>query len=299
MSRWSPMSASADPVRIGLVGGGPWARLFHAPMFAASPETILAGVWSRRSAARDEIAVAHGTTGFETFGEMVEQVDALCFAVPPDIQAELAMIGARAGKALLLEKPLALDLDRATELTEAIDQTGVPSQMVLTWRYTETVRSFLRAVHGCEPLGGRGFFLSGGLLGGMFATPWRIDRGPLWDLGPHVLDLLDAALGPIVDLRGHGEPHRWVDLQLTHASGIVSSASVTAYSRLDPSRAGAEIYHPAGVHEVDASGVAVEAVATIASEFADIVRTNRPHLLDAHRGLYLQGLLASAARDLE
>ena len=289
------MSVSRDPVRVGLVGGGPWARLFHARMFAMSPETTLVGVWSRRPSASEELAAAHNTTSFKSIEEMLDNVDALSFAVPPDVQAETAIVGALAGKALLLEKPLALDFGLATELTRVVQETGVPTQMVLTWRYTERVRSFLDAVHQCEPLGGHGHFLTGGLLGGMFATPWRIERGPLWDLGPHVIDLLDAALGPIEEVAAHGDLHRWVGLHLTHASGTVSEASLTAYSRLDPPRAGAAVYHHEGVHEVETTGVSSEAAHNVAFEFANAVRHGRSHSLDAHRGFLVQGLLTSAA----
>jgi predicted dehydrogenase len=292
------MLDDGGPVRIGLVGGGPWAKIFHAPLISSNPATMLAGVWSRRHAAAEEIAMAYEATSFQSFEEMLSHVDALSFAVPPDVQAEMAIVGAVAGKALLLEKPIALDLGQANELARVIDETGVPTQLVLTWRYAPRVRSFLDAVRQCHPLGARGQFLTGGFLGGMFATPWRIERGPLWDLGPHVIDLLDAALGPIDEIAAVGDLHRWIDLHLTHASGIVSQASITAYSQLDPSRAGAAIYHPGGVLEVDTNGVAQEAAPVIASEFASTVRNRQSHALDVHRGLYIQNLLTSAARDL-
>jgi predicted dehydrogenase len=292
------MLDEGSPVRIGLVGGGPWAKLFHAPLISSNPATTLTGVWSRRQTAAEEIAIAYQATSFQSFQEMLNHVDALSFAVPPNVQAEMAIVGALAGKALLLEKPISLDLGQANELARVIDETGVPTQLVLTWRYAARVRSFLDAVRRCEPLGGRGQFLTGGFLGGMFATPWRIERGPLWDLGPHVIDLLDAALGPIDEISAIGDPHRWIDLHLIHASGIVSQASITAYSRLDPSRAGAAIYHPDGVLEVDTTGVSQEAAPVIASEFAATVRNRQSHALDVHRGLYIQNLLTSAAGNL-
>ncbi|MHB1510476.1 MAG: Gfo/Idh/MocA family protein [Acidimicrobiales bacterium] len=292
------MSQLAAPIRVGLVGAGPWASLFHAPMFAASPATTLAGVWARRPEMAEEVAIAHQTTSFTSFQEMLEHVDALSFAVPPDVQAEMAITGARAGKALLLEKPITLDLGRAIEMVEVIDETGVPTQLLLTWRYADTVRDFLDAIRSCEPLGGRGHFVSGGLLGGMFATPWRIEQGPLFDFGPHVLDLLDAALGPIREISAHGDLHRWIGLTLIHESGTVSQASLTAYSRVDPARAGVEVYGAEGVREVDTADLSARAAPTIASEFAAAVRTGRPHALDVHRGLHLQRLLAAAARDI-
>ena len=47
-SRWT-----AEPVAVGLVGAGPWARVMHARMLSQGPETRLAGIWARnRDAAR-------------------------------------------------------------------------------------------------------------------------------------------------------------------------------------------------------------------------------------------------------
>lgn len=43
-----PVPTAADPVRVGLIGAGPWARDMHAPMLAAGPETVLTAVWARR-----------------------------------------------------------------------------------------------------------------------------------------------------------------------------------------------------------------------------------------------------------
>ena len=117
--------------------------------------------------------MAHQATSFQSFEEMLHHVDALSFAVPPNVQAEMAIVGALAGKALLLEKPIALDLGQANELARVIDETGVATQLVLTWRYAARVRSFVDAVRQCEPLGGRAQFLTGGFLGGMFATRER------------------------------------------------------------------------------------------------------------------------------
>ena len=273
--------------------------MFHAPMIAECPETELVGVWARRPEPAEEIAASHKARSFEHFEEMLEQVDALSFAVPPDVQAEMAAKGALAGKALLLEKPIALDLGRASELVDIVKETGIPTQMVLTWRYADSVRDFIDTCHRIEPLGGRGHFLTGGLLGGgIFETPWRVEMGPLFDLGPHVLDLLDAALGPIKEVSGRGDAHRWIGIQLVHESGVVSEASVTAYSGLEPPRAGVEVYSADGVHEVDTVNLAVYAVERIASEFAETARSGRPHLLDANHGLHLQRLIDTAAQGL-
>ncbi|MBV9935452.1 MAG: Gfo/Idh/MocA family oxidoreductase, partial [Actinobacteria bacterium] len=90
---------------VGLVGAGPWAQFVHGPMLAAGPETRLAGVWARRPEAADELAVRFGSQAFATYDDLLDGCDAVAFAVPPMVQAELAVTAAQAGKALLLEKP--------------------------------------------------------------------------------------------------------------------------------------------------------------------------------------------------
>lgn len=285
-------------LRVGVVGTGPWAHLVHAPMFAVHPRTTLVAVWGRRLVAADEVAGPLGATGHDSFDHFLEQVDAVSFAVPPDVQAVLAVEAARAGKPLLLEKPIALDLPGAELLADEVARAGVPTQLLLTWRYRPDVRSLLAGLAGTVPLGGRGRFLTDGFLGGMFATPWRLERGPLFDLGPHLIDLLDAALGPVTGIRAHGDPRRWVGLLLDHRGGAVSEVSLTGHSPVDEPRAGIEVHTAGGVRQVDTAGFDPAVLTTVVDEFV-ATAGGRPHPLDAARGLYLQRLLCRAADELE
>ena len=288
-----------EPLSVGIVGAGPWASLVHAPVIAASPHTSLAGVWARRPEAAAELAERHGTVAVATFAELLDRCDAVAFAVPPDVQAPLAIEAATAGKHLLLEKPIALDLASAERLADAVRDAGVRSLVVLSWRYASSVRQFVAAAADFAPIGGRGIFVSGALLGGMFATPWRLEQGPLFDLGPHVVDLLDAALGRVVGVRAAGNGIDWVELALEHETGVVSGASLCATSALQPHRAGVELYSKAGVLEIDCTtAVGPEAFATLAEELVTSIREDRPHELDVERGLHLQRIIASAATQL-
>ena len=152
---------------------------------------------------------------------------------------------------------------------------------------------------GATPLGGRAHFLSGAFLGGAFATPWRLAEGPLLDLGPHVLDILDAALGRVVAVRAAGDLRTWVGLLLEHESGVASEVSLTGTSALQPMRAGAAVYTREGVIEVDGvAAVTPETFATLADELAACVGAGRPHALGVARGLHLQELLEAARTDL-
>src|SRR5215212_7364292 len=96
-----------------LVEVGPWAARMHGPVLAAGPQTRLAAVWARRPEAATQLAARLGTYAARSYEELLDRCEAVAFAVPPDVQATLAPRAARAGKALLLEKPIALGLAEA------------------------------------------------------------------------------------------------------------------------------------------------------------------------------------------
>jgi len=188
--------------------------------------------------------------------------------------------------------------DQAERLVDAVDAARVPTMVNLTWRYTDAVRSFLDSVGAAEPIGGRGHFISGAGLGGPFATPWRLEHGPLLDLGPHVIDILDAALGTVTGVRAHGHPQRWVGLLLDHGTSAVSEVSLSASSNVG-FQAGFEVFTHDRSIALDAStAVTPEVISRLVDEFTDAVARWRGHPIDVHRGLHLQRLLHAALLDL-
>lgn len=284
-------------VAVGLVGAGPWAGMAHAPALAAGPDTRLAGVWARRPEAAAALAAAHGAPSFTVLEDLFDACEAVAFSVPPDVQAELAVRAVKAGKAVLLEKPLGMDLPGARRLAEAVEEAGVVSQMVLTLRYSAAAREFLAHVQDLEPLGGHGVFV-GSLRGGPFATPWRLERGALLDLGPHMIDLLDAALGRVVDVRAQGEVLGWVALNLEHEGGALSQVSLCAMAggELPPTQI--DVYGAKGHARLEWPLTHDEMFVQMMAEFAAAVRSGTGHPLDARHGLRIQELLAAAESQL-
>ncbi|MGH3243761.1 MAG: Gfo/Idh/MocA family protein [Spirillospora sp.] len=289
----------SDSVAVGLVGAGPWAGMVHAPVLAAGPSTRLAGVWARRPEASAELAGKHGAPSFARVEELFDACEAVAFSVPPDVQADLAVRAVRAGKAVLLEKPLAMDLDGAHRLTDAIAEAGVPSQMVLSMRYSRAARAFIERARGLEPFGGFATFVSSVANGGPFATPWRLDKGPLLDHAPHIVDLLDAALGPVTAIHAHSRDRiAWVALTLEHEGGATSQAALSMARVDDPAPPLVEIYGRKGNARVDFGELGDDAFPTMVAEFAAAVRGGPRHPLDAAHGLRLQKILAAAEAQL-
>ncbi|HRY09695.1 MAG: Gfo/Idh/MocA family oxidoreductase [Actinobacteria bacterium] len=281
-----------DAVRVGIAGAGPWAGMFHAPMLGAGPHTTVSAVYGRRREAADELAGQYDAYSTDDFEDFLAHCDAVSFALPPDVQAALAPVAAAAGKPLLLEKPIALDLDGAQELAAAVE--GVPTQLMLTRRYARRIRGFLEQAHAVPITGLRTSFVSGAFLpGSPFATPWRLQHGALLDVGPHVLDLMDAVAGRIERIEYTGDPATMLALTTRHESGAIGQAFIS--SVVPGYLADLEVFGPEGILSAPdrSDEERAEVMATIAAEFAHVVRTGRSHELDVHRGLYLQELIAA------
>jgi predicted dehydrogenase len=280
--------------------------MLHAPMLAAGPETTLAGVWARRPEAARALAERHGSRAVGSLEELWDRCEAVAFAVPPDVQAELATAAARAGRHVLLDKPVALTVAAAEALAAAVGEAGVVSQMVLTNRYGPRGRAFLAAAAGFEVVGARCANLSGALLDDSpFATPWRLRHGALLDVGPHLFDLVEAAVGPVEELSGRGDPLRWVSLTCRHAGGQVSEFSMSLTLPLVPTVFECVLYGPSGTlayrRPPDPPSVTAElqaAAATLRREFAEAVTSGVSPELDVNRGLRLQRLIDVATRSL-
>jgi predicted dehydrogenase len=199
---------SEPPLRFGLVGTGYWARVTHAPALASTDGIELAAVWGRDAQKAARLAADHGAAAFADFGEFLGSVDAVAFSVPPDVQQELAVRAARAGRHLLLEKPIALSLAAADELAGAVAAAGVASVVFFTARFDPRVRAWLAELAAGGPwLGGTLTWLGTAMdEASPFNTPWRRDKGGLWDLGPHAVSLLWASLGPVVSVTADAGP---------------------------------------------------------------------------------------------
>jgi predicted dehydrogenase len=294
----------SDTLAVGLVGAGPWALLAHAPMLNAGPETRLAGVWARRTEAAAEVLRQHGCPVFESYERLLDVCDAVAFAVPPDVQVPLAIQAAQRGKAVLLEKPVALTLDDARRLADAVGEAGVGSLVFLSYRFAPAVQAFIGAAQDLDPDGGRAAFVSNSLLEGLFAgSPWRQEHGALFDLGPHAIDLVDVALGPVVDAQARRSyDGAWIGLLLGHEGGAVSEVSLSAHVGIEAGHFTAEAFGRSGVTSVDAmrsvnDGWSVM-TGNLRATFAHQARHPGPHDLDVHRGLHLQEVLTKASASL-
>ncbi len=268
-------------------------------MLAAGPETTLAAVWSRNAMHSEELAQHFQIPVASTFDELLDLCDAVAFCVAPVAQPGLAVRAAQRGKPMLLEKPLALDLAGAEAVVAAIDRAGVGNVAVLTNRFAHPVRTFLAAAEQFDAFGARACFLSGAFSQGPFATsPWRKEHGALLDVGPHIFDLVDAAMGPVISVHAHGSSGELITTVLSHESGATSSVDICCTSP-GTSKTELELFGAQGRLTLDAR--ASDPAATMATLRADFAAACRGtwHAVNAARLLHVQRIIEAAARSLE
>jgi predicted dehydrogenase len=292
-------------MRFGLVGTGPWASIAHGPGLRAAKGVDLVGVWGRNPDNTRSVATSLGATAYDDFEAMLAEVEAVAFAVPPDVQAELALVAARAGKHLLLDKPVAIDVEAARALRDAAASSGAATVVFFTDRFAGTSRAWFEQVR--TTTGWRGgwlrWFSSLQEPDNPFgASPWRHERGALWDTGPHALSTLGAALGPVSSLTAVGGDGDLVTLVLRHESGVTSTVSLTQFA--PPAAAGFEavVWGQAGLVPMpprpEEESLA-ELLATAAEELVTAASTGEPHEIDVAVGTRIVELLADAQAQLD
>lgn len=290
-------------MKIGLLGTGPWAHLTHAPALHAHPEVELVGVWGRRAEAAAELAARFGTRAYPDVDALTADCDAVAVALPPDVQAPLAARAARAGCHLLLDKPVATSEQAAEQLADAVAEAGVASVVFFTLRFDAVKSEWIdrRAAEGGWLLG-RADWLSGIFAGEespYTASPWRREKGALWDIGPHALSALLPFLGDVTDVRAAPGPGDTVHLSLRHDGG--ASSTVTVSHTMPPSAAGVEVEvrGAGGVARLPAEGgTPVESFGRAVDALLDAARTGAPTVCDVRFGARITAVLARAEREL-
>lgn len=285
-------------VRYGLVGTGHWASTVHAPALAARRDGAFVGVWGRTPDRAAALAEAHGARAFGTPAELFAAVDVVAFAVPPDVQAPLAVEAARAGCHLVLEKPVALDLGAAGAVVDAARAAGVRSVVFFTARYVPEVAAWLDGAAAAGPwLGARATWFGANQAADSpyRDSAWRNERGGLWDVGPHALAGLLPLLGPVEDVVAARGPGDVVHLVCRHEGGTTSTVSLGLTLPPAAARVETAVYGPAGWSVMpDVRPDALAALGTAVDELQDCVREGRDHPCDVGFGREVVAVLARA-----
>ncbi|MGW5876234.1 Gfo/Idh/MocA family protein [Nocardiopsis terrae] len=285
-------------LRFGLLGTGHWARETQGAALAAHPEAALTGVWGRDPAKTAALAARLGTRPYEDVDALIADVDAVAIALPPDVQGELALRAARAGRHLLLDKPVALSTEAADAIVAETEARGLASVVFFTSRFSDTVNDFLAGAaadggwHGVRATLFASIFQPGNPYG---ASPWRRAKGGLWDVGPHVLSVVLPVLGPVEEVTAVTGPRDSTHVLTRHRDGAVGSLSVTLDAAPEANTFAVDLYGEHGWRPVPGGDrSAVEAFGAAVDRLSEQVRGGPGDPCDVRFGREVVAVLAAA-----
>jgi predicted dehydrogenase len=188
-------------IRVALFGSG-WIQDFHARGVLDHPGAELVAVanWRRESA--DALAQRHGIPRVTTdWQELAADpgVDAAIVATPNALHAPQAIALLRAGKHVMVEKPMARTVADADAMIRAAEDGGAFLMVAHCWRFREEVvrmRERIAAGELGQVVKTRGY----GMHAGWGPSGWFVDAdlaggGALVDMGVHAIDTARFLLG--------------------------------------------------------------------------------------------------------
>ncbi len=196
---------SAAPFRAGMVGAGNICE-FHVAAVQALPDVELVGVTDLDRARARRRRGKWGTTAFASLDALVEAgANVIHVLTPPSAHAAVALAALERGCHVLIEKPIAEDVEDARRIGELARRRGLVASVNHSLLYDPQVVRALEQVRA----GALGDVVGVDILRGSEYPPYEggplpphyRDAGyPCRDLGVHCLYLIQELLGPIEDV---------------------------------------------------------------------------------------------------
>ena len=221
-------------VSVAVVGCGYWGEK-HARVLSSLPDVSQVVVVDQDEQTRTRVSAAYpGTHSSAGLQEVLSKVDAVVVATPPREHVTIALQALRAGKHVLVEKPLTTSLLDAQALVGEALQRNLVLMVGHTFEFNPAVRE-LRNLIDAGVLGEIRYINSARLNLGLY----RRDVDVVWDLAPHDISIMNYLLRSYPRMAsGWGSSHIYSGLRdIAHFQLEYSEVGVLGYgyvSWLDP-----------------------------------------------------------------
>jgi 1,5-anhydro-D-fructose reductase (1,5-anhydro-D-mannitol-forming) len=192
----------------GIVGAGDIARRQTAPAIRDASNAKLVAVHRQTAGAASAFAHEYGATrAYDDVSDLLADpdVDAVYISTPVYLHAAQTIAAARAGKHVLVEKPMAMSTAECRQMIAACEASGVQLMICYYQRFNERhqkTRELLNAGAIGQPITATACMTS---LNRPAAGAWRHDPrqgggGALMDMGVHCIDTLRFILGEVASV---------------------------------------------------------------------------------------------------
>lgn len=207
--------ATPNIIKWGFIGCGEATERRALPAFAELENSEVVAVMSRTPARARAFAERHGIERWYSDAQNLvtdPDVDAVYIATPPSTHSTYAVMALMAGKAVYVEKPLAINYDECLR----INRVAAAQQRACFVAYYRRYLPYFQRVKELIESGTIGRVLTAQIR---FAAPpremdssktdlpWRLQPdiaggGYFYDLAPHQIDIMQQLFGPIVEATG-------------------------------------------------------------------------------------------------
>src|SRR5690242_16479641 len=124
---------------VAIIGTG-WVSTAHVSAWESIPGVDVTAVYSRDQGRAEQYIKQYNLQKAKAYSDYDKvladpNVQIISICTPPNLHVEQGVKAAEAGKALVMEKPIALDLEGVRKLRDAVRKAGIPSVVgfVLRW----------------------------------------------------------------------------------------------------------------------------------------------------------------------
>lgn len=191
------------PIRVGVLSFAHYHANFWTEVFRESDLATLVGIWDDDPARGAAQAAAHGTGYTADLSSLLANCDAVAICSETARHEELITQAARAGCAVLCEKPLATSMDACDRIAQALSLSGTPFMQSFPKRF-DPVNHVLKDMLQAGSFGrvglvrvrhGHYYGVDPSFAGSWHANPLTSGGGALLDEGVHGADFLRWMFG--------------------------------------------------------------------------------------------------------
>jgi len=199
-------------IGFGIVGAGMISR-FHAKALADVRGGTLVACADTAPGRAAALAKEFNCKGYDNVQAMLDDpaVEAVTIGTPSGAHMEPAVAAAKAGKHVIVEKPLEITLKKCDAIINACDKAGVKLAAIFPSRFHESSKLMKQAVEagrfGRLTLGDayvKWFRTQQYYDSGAWRGTWALDGGgALMNQAIHTVDLLAWLMGPVVEVQAY------------------------------------------------------------------------------------------------